>query len=193
MDPSQDARTSPPTVKRPMNAFMVWSSNERKRVSALHPKMHNSEISRRLGEVWRGLGEEERRPFREEARRLRTQHALDHPGYKYAPRKKKKEKSVSKQQTPNKMQETPSHAPVTPTPPGPVVQHQGYHSNGYQDTYGFLSYMDPPKTESILPPISDMAALYGFGLPDLGERRGFHPQVHYQMLEVESSGSLIDL
>ncbi|CAI9592860.1 unnamed protein product [Staurois parvus] len=84
-----------------MNAFMVWSSEERKRVSAQYPKMHNSEISRRLGEVWRGLTEEDRRPFREEAKRLRVQHARDHPGYKYTPRKKKKgSSSRTKQEAP---------------------------------------------------------------------------------------------
>ncbi|XP_073429795.1 transcription factor SOX-15 isoform X2 [Dendrobates tinctorius] len=87
-------------VKRPMNSFMVWSSEERKRVSALHPKMHNSEISRRLGAVWRALGEDERRPYREQAKRLRERHALDHPGYKYAPRKKRRRKAESRPATP---------------------------------------------------------------------------------------------
>ncbi|XP_063786735.1 protein SOX-15 [Pseudophryne corroboree] len=178
---------APGTVKRPMNAFMVWSSEERKRVSARHPKMHNSEISRRLGEVWRGLAEDERRPYREEAKRLRAQHARDYPGYKYAPRKKRKEKREG--------------------PPGPQLQEEGgaapqprdimgaerQQYAGYQDPYSYLPYHGPPRTDLLPPPISDVSALYGFGLYDYGERRGIRPQVHYPTVEVESGGSLTSL
>ncbi|XP_063305884.1 transcription factor sox-2-like isoform X2 [Pelobates fuscus] len=187
----------PLTVKRPMNAFMVWSSGERKKVSAQFPKMHNSEISRRLGEVWRGLGEEERRPFREEARMLRVQHARDYPGYKYTPRKKRKDKggASNKQEGSQGMLAPPQ--PVESTQPGAHLgaDSRGFHAhyNGFQDPYGYVPYAMPPKMDAVHGPNHDLTALYGYGLYDYGERRGFHPQVHYQTLEVESSGSLTNL
>jgi transcription factor SOX4/11/12 (SOX group C) len=73
-----------------MNAFMVFSHIERKKIVELNPDIHNAEISKQLGKRWKALDDEARKPFVEEADRLRQLHQKEYPDYKYRPRKKMK-------------------------------------------------------------------------------------------------------
>ncbi|XP_026726713.1 transcription factor sox-2-like [Trichoplusia ni] len=93
--PKISRHSNPYHIKRPMNAFMVWSRLQRKKISMMNPKLHNSEISKRLGLEWKSLDETEKRPFIDEAKRLRIKHMQDYPDYKYRPRRKNRLDSAS--------------------------------------------------------------------------------------------------
>ncbi|XP_011663630.2 uncharacterized protein LOC100891638 [Strongylocentrotus purpuratus] len=87
-DPSLDEKGE--KIKRPMNAFMIWSRQQRAVLARQRPKMTNADISVKLGVMWNDLDYDVKQNYFDEAIQLKFQHRKDHPDWVYQPRPHKR-------------------------------------------------------------------------------------------------------
>lgn len=71
-------------MRRPMNAFMLWSKTWRKKIAKDHPDVFNADVSKMLGKIWKEQPPDEKQVYINESRRLREEHKSRHPEFRYA-------------------------------------------------------------------------------------------------------------
>ncbi|XP_032885860.1 transcription factor SOX-30 isoform X1 [Amblyraja radiata] len=76
MPPSKDRSGH---IKRPMNAFMVWARIHRPSLAKANPNANNAEISVQLGLEWNKLTEEQKKPYYDEAQKIKEKHREEFP------------------------------------------------------------------------------------------------------------------
>ncbi|TFK09615.1 extracellular calcium-sensing receptor-like [Platysternon megacephalum] len=79
-------------VKRPMNAFMVWARIHRPALAKANPAANNAEISVQLGLEWNKLTEDQKKPYYDEAQKIKEKHREEFPGWVYQPRPGKRKR-----------------------------------------------------------------------------------------------------
>ncbi|KAM8881646.1 SRY-box transcription factor 32 [Synchiropus picturatus] len=185
---SSSSSNSQQRVRRPLNAFIIWTKEERRRLAQLNPDLENTDLSKILGKTWKSMSLAEKRPYMQEAERLRVQHTIDYPNYKYRPRRRKQLKKSGRLQSPEAsstfcnsgynltyLLQNHQHG-FANAPPHFSALHPGYTNTcpgGFSDRAAM--YPVPPPYHA--DPHSYLTSQHGFPAPagahiDMGESRG---------------------
>ncbi|XP_072122372.1 protein capicua homolog isoform X2 [Mobula birostris] len=80
-------------IRRPMNAFMIFSKRHRALVHQRHPNQDNRTVSKILGEWWYALGPNEKKKYHDLAFQVKEAHFKAHPDWKWCNKDRKKSSS----------------------------------------------------------------------------------------------------
>ncbi|KAK4473918.1 hypothetical protein MN116_003242 [Schistosoma mekongi] len=82
-------------VRRPMNAFIIFSMRHRSEVHRLYPNKDNRVASQILGDWWYHLDASEKAPYQQLARELKAAHFQSFPNWKWSSKQRRSSESGS--------------------------------------------------------------------------------------------------
>lgn len=82
-------------IRRPMNAFMIFSKRHRALVHQRHPNQDNRTVSKILGEWWYALGPDGKQKYHELASEVKEAHFKAHPEWKWCSKDRRKSSTGS--------------------------------------------------------------------------------------------------
>ncbi|KAL6723173.1 hypothetical protein Aduo_018204 [Ancylostoma duodenale] len=87
-------------IRRPMNAFMIFSKRHRPMVHSKYPNRDNRTVSKILGEWWYALGADEKQQYHKLATQVKEAHFKAHPDWKWCAKDKKARSDAAHMETP---------------------------------------------------------------------------------------------
>lgn len=93
--PSPQKGSGRDRIRRPMNAFMIFSKRHRALVHQRHPNQDNRTVSKILGEWWYALKSEEKQKYHELASEVKEAHFKAHPEWKWCSKDRRKSSTSS--------------------------------------------------------------------------------------------------
>lgn len=153
-------------IRRPMNAFMIFSKRHRALVHQRHPNQDNRTVSKILGEWWYALGPEEKQQYHELASEVKEAHFKAHPEWKWCSKDRRKSSTGSGRGKLGSVDE----ASDQPPPPSPhtslqleirtsgnnvnksvescvVTQNTGHHEEEYSDDEAMVIALEDPEND----------------------------------------------
>ncbi|KRT79820.1 hypothetical protein AMK59_7148 [Oryctes borbonicus] len=113
-------------IRRPMNAFMIFSKKHRAVVHKQHPNQDNRTVSKILGGWWYALPTEQKKKYHELASEVKEAHFKAHPDWKWCSKDRRKSSTGSgrsKLSSTGDIEET-MEVPISPhTPHSPQPTH----------------------------------------------------------------------
>lgn len=112
-------------IRRPMNAFMIFSKRHRALVHQRHPNQDNRTVSKILGEWWYALGPEQKQQYHELASEVKEAHFKAHPEWKWCSKDRRKSSTGSGRGKLGSVDECSEGPP----PPSPQINTQSSNEN----------------------------------------------------------------
>nr|APB08806.1 mating type protein [Neofusicoccum eucalyptorum]APB08807.1 mating type protein [Neofusicoccum eucalyptorum]APB08808.1 mating type protein [Neofusicoccum eucalyptorum] len=118
------AREPEPWIPRPMNCFILYRKEKHPSVVAANPGVHNNEIAKTIGRMWKAETRATKELYKAKAEQLSKDHAAAHPHYRFAPRrpdaiKRRQKKQVERERS--KPVALPSSTEVSDTAGSPLI------------------------------------------------------------------------